>query len=528
MSQIFHIFRKDARHHWMEILLCQAALVAFCWVQVRGWRDQSFTFTSVTQLIVMLLPLTWCFLIFRLVQSESLVGDRQFWITRPYEWKKLLAEKILFVVVFIHLPLLIAQVVLLIKAGFSPAPHLLGLLWMQLLLVQLPFLPLLALASVTRNLAQGVLALVAVLLLAIGNSVFQLALAAPHYSYGVYTAVAFTLPSRRSDWVEDSVLLVVCLAAVLLQYARRKTAQSRLWLLGGALAMVAISAVTLYARRNRDPFPMPPHQTIAFHAALDPVKLSAPQVPPENGQFVMIEIPVSTSGLPPGTLGRVKGIRIILGTPDGFQWDGLAVPFGLLQSGDNRWRAHFAMEHDAYERLKSVPLKAQVIVAAEVSREQDFVNITGTGNEFEVPRVGRCWIGEWDYHTLHCHSPLIRPSMVVVRLDPAKSTCRDWMDTSLVALDGLPYAWLPRRRSNLPEYGVSPVVSSTFHFESYFAGKPICPGTPLTFSFPEFLEDVRSDFSVENFNLDAYRRATYAEDGIHAPNGDILGLPPLR
>jgi len=29
------------------------------------------------------------------VHAESLVGDRQFWITRPYEWKKLLTAKAL-------------------------------------------------------------------------------------------------------------------------------------------------------------------------------------------------------------------------------------------------------------------------------------------------------------------------------------------------------------------------------------------------------------------------------------------------
>jgi hypothetical protein len=526
MNQIFHIFRKDVRHHWIEIALCQVALLAYCWVEVRGWAEQSFELINSLQFVVTLVPLTWCLFVFRVVQSESLVGDRQFWVTRPYEWKRLLAEKILFVLVFIHLPLLIAQVVLLIKAGFSPAPHLLGLFWMQLLLVQLPFLPLLALASVTRNLAQGVLALLAVLLLVVGNSAFHLAINMPgfHTMYGV---VALSAP-RHSDRVEGLVLLVVCLAAVLLQYARRKTAQSRLWLAGGALAMVAIGAVSLYAKRNRDPFPVPPNQTIAFHAALDPVKLEAPKVPPERGEFVLFAIPVSASGLPPDSLGWVKGVRIIFETPDGFQWDGRSIAPGLLRSGDNRWWAHFTMEHEAYDRLKSLPLKARVTVAAEVFREHDSEAITASGNEFDVPRLGRCRIGEWDTRRLRCNSPLVRPPMVVVRLDPALSTCPGWEDAGLVPLDGLPYEWLPSRKSKLPEYGISPVVSSSLYFQSYFAGARICPGTPLNFSFPEFVEDVRTDFEIKNVNLDEYRRSAYTQDSIRGANGATLGLPPLH
>jgi hypothetical protein len=71
----------------------------------------------------------------RVVQGESLVGDRQFWVTRPYEWKKLLLSKFLFLLVFLNLPLLILDVVLLAIAKFSPLHYAVGLLWMQLLIL---------------------------------------------------------------------------------------------------------------------------------------------------------------------------------------------------------------------------------------------------------------------------------------------------------------------------------------------------------------------------------------------------------
>src|SRR5258708_1970566 len=144
MYQILNIFRKDLRRYWREIAVSVALLVAYAWNDVKGWAGErnmaaygsigglvSHQFLS--GLVVVLLPVAWAFLIVRVVQGEALVGDRQFWITRPYEWQKLLAAKVFFVVLTINLPLLIVDSVLLAKAGFPPAHYVVGLLWMQLL-----------------------------------------------------------------------------------------------------------------------------------------------------------------------------------------------------------------------------------------------------------------------------------------------------------------------------------------------------------------------------------------------------------
>ena len=108
MSQIMRILRKDAQHHWIEILLCQAALFVFVANEVHGWKFHEIyglgRFWPVA--VDGLLPVSWWILIVRAVQGDGLVGDRQFWITRPYEWKKLVTAKILFVLVFINIPLM--------------------------------------------------------------------------------------------------------------------------------------------------------------------------------------------------------------------------------------------------------------------------------------------------------------------------------------------------------------------------------------------------------------------------------------
>jgi hypothetical protein len=503
MKQILQVFRKDVRHHWIEILLCQAALVAFCWNEVNSWHERhAFINNALSTTIQVLLPLTWGFFVFRVVQSESLVGDRQFWITRPYEWKKLLAEKVILVLAFINLPLLIGASILLTKAGFSPVPHVLGLLWMQVLLIQLPFLPLLALGAVTRNMAQALLALLAVVLFII----FNVALDEFLHSRG--------LPSGDTDWLLGGVLVIVSCAAVGLQYARRKTLQSRVWLAGGGLAMIIITVAGAFASRGRDRYPMPAGPS-SFHAGPAAEKLTAPKHPAEKDEDVEVALPLRAWGLAPDSLARPRGVRLILEAPDGDVWDsGWQWGYDLLGPGEIVWRQRFNLKYKDYERLKSRPLKARVAVAVEILREHDFERITTTADEFVVPRVGRCRLQARDTTTLFCHSPLLKPLMTVVRVDPTQSTCPGLEDNWRKPPLGIRTAWESGRDSDLPDYGVSPVVSFSF----YFSQRGVCPGTPLSFSFPQFVENVRSDFEIDDMNLDEYRSFRLVDFGIVLPS----------
>ena len=109
------------------------------------------------------------FLVVRLVHGEAPTGNRQYWITRPVEWQKLLAAKILFVAAFVNFPLLIVDVFLLAKAGFRPeASYTAGLLWRQVIWAAFLLLPVATLAAVTSNVAQMMMAVLAVGILMAG------------------------------------------------------------------------------------------------------------------------------------------------------------------------------------------------------------------------------------------------------------------------------------------------------------------------------------------------------------------------
>ena len=220
MNQVLHIFRKDVRHLWREIAASLALLVAFAWLDIRSWsQPYGGMATGVSALlgaemlpglVNLLLPVSWIFLIVRVIQGESLVGDRQFWVTRPYDWKQLLAAKTLFVLTFVNFPLLLTDAFLLARAGFHPTHYLSGLFWLQLMWILFLFVWLAALATVTHSIAQMLLALLLIVLDLISTS----ALSSIIQKSGLSGSI-------NMWW--GLVVIAVAVIIVLVQYSRRRT-----------------------------------------------------------------------------------------------------------------------------------------------------------------------------------------------------------------------------------------------------------------------------------------------------------------
>src|ERR1700733_7233624 len=137
MHQALHIFKKDARYLRYEITLVCLFAGAFSAMHLRAphglfneaWLPEIFWFIGVATIVS------------RLVLAEAIPGDRQFWITRPYRWQSLLGAKLLFIIVFVNVPLFLAQLFILIIDGFPLFSSIPGLLWSQVLLFAflLPF-----------------------------------------------------------------------------------------------------------------------------------------------------------------------------------------------------------------------------------------------------------------------------------------------------------------------------------------------------------------------------------------------------
>jgi hypothetical protein len=503
MNQVFHIFQKDMRHFWRESTVSVALVAVFAWSEVRSWRaPEDFSRGAVffqQGLPMILLFLSWWFLIARVVQDESLVGDRQFWITPPYEWKKLLAAKILFAAVFINLPLFIAQVVLLAKAGFNPASYLSGLLWMQLLLTVFLLLPTAAVAAVTSTVVQMGLASLLVILYIGGTAALSSYIPSSSFSFD-------------SDDLQPAILVGASLVVIAWQYARRKTAKSRSLIVGAAAAIVLLVVATPYGILIEHEYPLlgAGQRLPVMLAMAPPAPHAAVEVDDSpKKDTVQIDIPWTLSGQADDSIVGIKGMMIAIEAPDSVRWDSAwASQYISLYPGQRRMQLSFELPKAFFERVKSALVKIRISLLVTVYHDKNRRDFVTPRGEFVLPDVGLCFAQAGYSNTVHCRAAMRRPSSFFVSSDLSLTTCPNWRRDPPTKPGEMGHVWDLNSDSGPAEFGLSPIQSFDLYLStanSSVSSRGICPGTPLVLSNPEPVQAFRTTLQMDGVRLDDYR-----------------------
>jgi len=512
MKQILNIFRKDLRRFWYEIAVSLALLATYSWNDVRGWAGERniaasgggiaalFGYQVLSGLVAVLLPIAWAFLIVRVVQQEALVGDRQFWVTRPYEWKKLLAAKVLFVAFTINLPLLIADVVLLAKAGFPPAHYVTGLLWMQVLIALILILPIATLATVTASVVQMILAILVVALYMI--CIAWLASVIPSSSF-----------SGPVDSLEFALLIATCLAVILWQYARRKTATSRWMIAGLALAVALIVAATPYDAIVNHEFPrIRPGDPLPVQLALLPADSSQAAEDPDKEKEVVIQVPLGTAGMAEDSIVVLSGVKVSLEAPNGLRWNSGWVSYGQTELFPDQWgtQVSFSLKKAFFDRVKSDSVKARISLALAEYRDKNRRDFVTPRGEFQMSDVGVCSADTAYDREIHCRAPLRTPSSMLITSDLSTTTCPAREGESRAENREIVRNWYQNFDSGPADFGISSVKNFGVYLwdrneraRRMIAG--ICPGTPLLISNPEFVRRIGTELEINSLRLADYR-----------------------
>jgi hypothetical protein len=307
MKQALHIFNKDVRYLWQEILIVLALAAMFAYVETRNRiGDSPFG--------LLLIPAS-CWLIARLIQAETLAGDKQYWVTRPYSWKSLLGAKLLFIATFVNLPILLLQLVIVIAGGFPLWGRLPGLLWTQVLFWFCMALPIAALSSTIAGIVPLILTIF-VLLVATAGPLFVLP-----FGFDMGTVLG------PLEWVKDAVFVIAAAAVATFvlraQYKTRATLFSRIFLAAGAAVAVA---VYMYL-----PFPLAfavqsgisqqQFDGSSLRIGVDPTALFRERRfrdSPADQMFMQVSI--SVAGVPAGIDVRADAVRLDFQWPDGRVW----------------------------------------------------------------------------------------------------------------------------------------------------------------------------------------------------------------
>jgi hypothetical protein len=517
VKQILLIFRKDAIRHWPEILISLILMGIYAhWALHPGLpAAMAFSFTGMflrQEFIVPLLVLFWSFLTVRVVHGESLVGDRQWWVTKPYVWWKLLAAKVSFLLAFVGLPLFLLQLYLLRNSGFPILPHIGGVLRMQLILATILFLPSIALGSLTRSLAQALLGAVIVLLGAIAVSYLMAKVPSGEMSSAAETADAAT-----TFLLEASILVVA-----IWQYARRRTLYARGVVFGAYAAVVLIGVLTPYEKYVEKKYPLVDEREPPAHFAVLPPNLDTGK----NGRSpdfipdVYLYLSLAVSDVAPGRMVLVNGIKVTIDLPDGHSWSpGWKGQWLTIWPEDDRESLSYEVTRKDYERYKTSTVRLHLELA--LTEYQAIANrqlLLGQG-KFSDAALGVCQLDPLNHSAIQCVRPLRQPGLVA-DFDPSGANCAmAESDEAVPELDSS-HAWLPPIGDSFVS-GINPVIDYSISFSaktqrSYLPQdnsprKPrvvhLCPGATVSLARPQERRKVRVKFEIDGVRLQDLRNS---------------------
>jgi hypothetical protein len=378
MRQAIHIFRKDACALWPQILATQAAAAAITWKQVADAADPS----HVDSFLFLLAVSRW-YLIVCAVHQEKLAGNRQWWITRPYSWKSLLAAKALLVAVFVHLPSLASDAAILLSQGLSLQSGWRNLLMRQVALALVYLLPGAAMAAVTEGLVSFGLA---------GLSMFLLVVVVPMMSDRspvVGWGPLMWLPLT----VAVLVLAATAASALVWQYGRRRTTAGRGLLgVGAVLSMSAMIAppaawgIGIQTRLLRAPRDT---ERIRLQSVGD-LSIVKARGADRNRR---LQLKVSFAGIPPGMVVQPDLIDLEIETRDGSHWHaGWRWVYSAWAWEGQNARVEFAVPRSYLDRVRAHDVTVRLLAALTMLGPERTQTMDPRRGDVAVEGVGLCGV----------------------------------------------------------------------------------------------------------------------------------------
>jgi len=509
MKQVLHIFWKDARRLWGEIFL-SLAITAFFVVGtahwLRGGDANGGPLEAMTALLALLVPVSWWLLITRVIQAERLVGDTQFWITRPYIWSNLLMAKALFLLAFLYLPFFIAQLVLLAQAGFPPQLYLAGVLFNLLLLTATCMLPLAAIAAVTSNFARNTLTLLGIFL-----------------GFIALVALSSINPDFRDDPLAGHLIGRLCFilavlafsTAIVLQYALR-----RVWLSRGLLLAlpVLLYAASFFASRYDQArmdriYPSAQSGTSIQFSYVPGTGNSGTAVSSGVAPKIPVALDLSETGVAQGDAVLVSAVRADVTAPDGSRWrsEWQSLSASPLEPGEGNISTQFDMPMALYKKFQSLPLSVHLALALTQAHVVSVSSIPLPMDRFAVPGFGVCapqtgWgpvIGE--VTGIRCVSPLRAPPLTYISTRYSSTGCTGAPTASDAGVRGTGWAGLLDRWP--AQINLSPALDAHINLSNNQMEngtkdmRALCPGTPITFTQYSQVGRTQTSVDVQGFYL---------------------------
>jgi hypothetical protein len=397
MQQVFHIFKKDVRYLRIEIGLMLTLMALFASLGA-WWAEFLIVFTA-------------GYLIARVVQAEAIPGDNQFWLTRPYGWRTLMGAKVLFILTFVNLPICLAQLAIVLIAGFPIGAVVGGLLWSQVLFIFLLSLPVVALAVLTRGILPFLLsALIMFTLYFSSSSILGLRVNAPWPGAVLWTR----------DTTVVGLTVAAAMAIVFLQYRSRQTRFSRVLAVAALIVVLATytafplsTAFAVQSRMSKQPF-----DATSLGISVDrPAKQLFLRWKAKEAAEVPVHLPIKMENVPPGMDLRADLFLAGITTHEGRHWESTsrhpsAVSMQTLKETTARIETTMFVDRSFYDSLagQSVTIHGSLFLTAFGNLRSETIPLQD--KPVNLRDGMQCYLGVFEYQVM-CRSAFRWPSRLI-------------------------------------------------------------------------------------------------------------------
>jgi hypothetical protein len=316
------------------------------------------------------------------------------------------------------------------------------------------------------------------------------------------------------DYFNDFLVWGTLLGAILWQFARRNRWVSLAAILGCAIIASGLSALFSSQKSVDEHYP-------ALQSNLAPLQIAAREAnrsntPPRDfSKVVPLQIPVSVSGLSPGTIVNLNGVKISADSSQisigGLGWQN---HYETIWPEDQRKTFGYAVDRKEYEKIRSQPLHLHIELAFSEYQEADARSLQIPAGSFAAGTLGTCRVSSFGYE-FQCFNPLRTPSYIA-RFDPETVSCPVIPSERNSQAGPVSYAW---SYSDAGDYTfdpeLSPIVADTLRFSPVSlnpvsAGDEapsrrslrLCPGAEIRLSRPMLKRKFRVQIDLPNTRLE--------------------------
>lgn len=483
MIQSLHILRKDIRHLWVDLTLYAGLLVASSVTIPMGWNGANGANAGLlvfAGLLNVLIPLLWLVLIARLIHDESLVGDTQFWITRPYTWASLLGAKLLFILLCLVLPFALAQWAVVLQGGLNPLHSIAGQLLILLVTALIVWLPFTVVAAVTSTVQRMFMSMLAVVIF-----------------WGAALTFIGSTAGRRMPLPFASEVFAIVIGGLLIgillyQYASRNTFASRIALVATALLFVVLfsclvggevqAPINLFVRHHY-PLSTDGSLRLVFDSS------SIPSQDQGKGEHILdkqviVRLPVSMQGLDPTAQLDDQNVSFTIDAP-GYHYTSPWRPADLEED-----TLMLLIPQRALDEAHGSNVRVHLSEVAQRLLPDTPQTVT-VADSFSIPGNGVCHlIANLSGYNVSCRYPFQISSRTTIRATVANVSC---------SIPGATHAGIETLGARSRGTGIDPTIEVPLRL-----GGTVCPGTQLSFVTYHAGENLRLELDIPEVSLDRY------------------------